>query len=48
MITPEDLRGFATPLPQVEESTHFGLPGFKVAGKPFAGLEKDRTTAIEH
>lgn len=48
MITSDDIRGFATALPEVEEFTHFriGLPGFKVRGKPFAGMDKGETTAV--
>jgi hypothetical protein len=42
----DDLRGFATALPEVEETTHFRLPTFKVRGRPFAGLEKSATHAI--
>ena len=46
MLGLDDLRGFATALPEVEETTHFGLPTFKVRGRPFAGLEKSATHAI--
>jgi hypothetical protein len=48
VITIEDIRRFATALPDVEEFTHFRfrVPGFKVAGKAFAGLEKGHRTAV--
>ncbi|MFI7423259.1 MmcQ/YjbR family DNA-binding protein [Nonomuraea sp. NPDC049684] len=46
MITLDDLRRFATALPEVEEFTHFRLPGFKVKGRPFAGMEKGDATAV--
>ena len=46
MISVEQLRSFASALPEVEESTHFGLPTFTVAGTAFLGLEKSRSTAI--
>ena len=42
----EDIRRWATALPEVEEATHFRLPSFKVRGKPFAGVEKGGATAI--
>ncbi|MEV1168239.1 MmcQ/YjbR family DNA-binding protein [Nonomuraea sp. NPDC049784] len=46
MITLDDIRRFATALPEVEEVTHFRLPSFKVSGKPFAGMEKGDATAV--
>ena len=46
MLGLDDLRGYATALPEVEETTHFRLPTFKVGGRPFAGLEKSATHAI--
>lgn len=46
MITVDDIRRFATAFPEVEEFSHFGLPGFRVRGKPFAGVEKGETTAV--
>lgn len=46
MIGLEDIRQYALALPEVEETTHFGLPSFKVKGKPFAGVEKGDATAI--
>lgn len=50
MITLDDVRGFATAFPEVEESTHFrfGQPVFRVAGKPFAGGggSKGETSAV--
>ncbi|MEV4375115.1 MmcQ/YjbR family DNA-binding protein [Nonomuraea sp. NPDC049637] len=46
MITLDDLRRFATALPEVEEFIHFRLPGFKVKGRPFAGMERGDTTAV--
>ncbi|MGP3948740.1 MmcQ/YjbR family DNA-binding protein [Streptomyces sp. 7N604] len=33
-------------LPEVEETTHFRLPSFKVRGRPFVGMEKGDTTVI--
>ncbi len=46
MLGLDDLRSYATALPEVEETTHFRLPTFKVRGRPFAGLEKAATHAI--
>lgn len=46
MITLDDIRRIATAFPEVEETTHFRLPGFKVRGKPFAGVEKGAATAV--
>jgi hypothetical protein len=50
VITLDDVRRFATALPEVEEVTHFrfGQPVFKVGGKPFAGGggSKGETTAV--
>lgn len=51
MATPDDVRGYATALPEVEETTHFRMPAFKVRGKGFAGLEKGEThltVAVPH
>ncbi|RKN43901.1 MmcQ/YjbR family DNA-binding protein [Streptomyces hoynatensis] len=42
----EDLREWVNGLPEVEEATHFGQPSFKVKGRPFAGIERDGTTAV--
>lgn len=33
-------------LPEVEESTHFGMPTFKVRGKGIVGFEKGGRTAL--
>lgn len=46
MITLDEIRGYATAFPMVEETTHFRLPTFKVRGKPFAGVEKGGDTAV--
>jgi hypothetical protein len=50
VITLDDVRRFATALPEVEEFTHFRFaqPVFNVAGKPFAGGGGSRgeTTAV--
>lgn len=46
MITLDDIRRYATAFPEVEETTHFRLPTFKVKGKPFAGVEKGGRTAV--
>lgn len=46
MITLIEIRGFATAFPEVDESTHFRLPSFKVRGKPFVVVEKGGTTAL--
>jgi hypothetical protein len=46
MISVEQLRSFVSELPEVEESTPFGLPLFSVAGTGFLGLEKSRSTAV--
>jgi hypothetical protein len=48
LITTDDIRRWATSLPEVEETSHFrfGVPQFKVRGKTFTGLGKDATTAV--
>lgn len=48
MITTQDLRRWATALPEVEETSHFRfhVPQFKVRGRTFAGLGADATTAV--
>jgi hypothetical protein len=48
VITTEDIRRWATALPEVEETSHFRfcVPQFKVRGKTFAGMGKDATTAV--
>lgn len=48
MITTDDIRRWATALPEVEEITHFRfrVPVFKVRGRTFVGLGKDETTAV--
>lgn len=43
VITLEQIRSYATALPEVEEGTHFRMPAFKVAGKGFVGLERRHT-----
>ena len=46
MLTLADLRGYALALPEVEEKTHFRLPGFRVADKLLAHLQHGDTHAI--
>ena len=46
MVTFDDMRGYAMALPEVEEKPHFRLPGFRVADKLLAHLEKGDTHAI--
>jgi hypothetical protein len=48
VITLDDIRRSATAFPEVEEFAHFRIRmrGFKVMGKPFAGMEKGETTAV--
>ena len=46
MITFDVMRGYAMALPEVEEKSHFRLPGFRVADKLLAHLEKGDTHAI--
>jgi hypothetical protein len=46
MITFDDMRGYAMVLPEVEEKSHFRLPGFRVADKLLAHLEKGDKHAI--
>lgn len=50
MITLDDIRRFAAAMPEVEEQTHFGRPGFRVRGKLFATvhLDADSPNAIVH
>ena len=46
MITLADIRDAAMALPEVEEKTHFRLPGFRVADKLLVHLEKGDAHAI--
>lgn len=46
MITLADLRSHAMALPDVVEKPHFRLPGFRVADKLLAHLEKGDVHAI--
>jgi hypothetical protein len=46
MIVLADLRSYAMALPDVVEQAHFRLPGFRVADKLFAHLEKGDAHAI--
>lgn len=46
MVDLADIRRFATALPEVEERTHFRLPGFRVADKLLVHLERGDTHAI--
>ncbi|GAA4213355.1 MmcQ/YjbR family DNA-binding protein [Actinocatenispora rupis] len=44
----DDVRQWATALPEVEESSHFRfhVPVFKVRGRTFLGMGRDGTTAV--
>lgn len=48
MTTTDDIRRWASVLPEVEETSHhlFHVPAFKVRGKTFVGMGKDETTAV--
>jgi hypothetical protein len=46
MITLADLRSYALALPDVVEKPHFRLPGFRVADRLLAHLEKGDAHAI--
>jgi hypothetical protein len=48
MVTTEDIRRWATALPEVEETSHgrFRVPVFKVRGRTFVGMGRDETTAV--
>lgn len=48
MITTEDIRRWATALPEVEETSHFRfhVPLFEVRRKTFAGMGKDERSAV--
>jgi hypothetical protein len=48
VITTEEIRRWATALPEVEETSHFRfrVPVFKVRGRTFLGMGKDETTAV--
>jgi hypothetical protein len=46
MITLADLRSYAMALPDVVEKQHFRLPGFRVADRLLAHLEKGDAHAI--
>ncbi|MEU5565425.1 MmcQ/YjbR family DNA-binding protein [Micromonospora musae] len=46
MISLADLRGYAAALPDVVEQPHFRLPGFRVADRLLAHLEKGDAHAI--
>ncbi|GAB2974021.1 MmcQ/YjbR family DNA-binding protein [Amycolatopsis acidiphila] len=48
MTTTDDIRRWASALPEVEETSHFRfrVPAFKVRGRAFAGMGKDETTAV--
>jgi hypothetical protein len=45
-MTLEQVRRIALSLPDVEESTSYGTPAFKVRGKLFARLLEDGTTLV--
>jgi hypothetical protein len=46
MIRLDDIRSYAMALPEVVEQPHFRLPGFRVADKLLAHLEKGDAHAI--
>jgi hypothetical protein len=46
MIELSDIRGYAMALPEVEEKSHFRLPGFRVADRLLAHLEQGDEHAI--
>jgi hypothetical protein len=46
MIRLADIRGYAMALPDVAEKPHFRLPGFRVADRLLAHLEKGDAHAI--
>ncbi|WP_182897339.1 MmcQ/YjbR family DNA-binding protein [Microbispora sp. H10830] len=48
MTTTDDIRRWATALPEVEEVSHFRfhVPVFKVRGRTFLGMGRDETTAV--
>lgn len=48
MTTTDDIRRWATALPEVEESSHFRfhVPVFTVRGRTFLGMGRDETTAV--
>jgi hypothetical protein len=46
MIRLADIRNYAMALPDVVEKPHFRLPGFRVADRLFAHLEKGDSHAI--
>jgi hypothetical protein len=46
MIRPADIRSYAMALPDVVEKPHFRLPGFRVADKLLAHLERGDAHAI--
>ena len=48
MITTEQVRRYASALPEVSEKNHFrfGVPVFQVCGRTFAGMGRDETTAV--
>jgi hypothetical protein len=48
VITTDDIRRWATALPQVEETSHFRfhVPIFKVRGRTFLGMGQDEKTAV--
>ena len=48
MTTTEEIRRWATALPEVDESSHFRfhVPVFKVRGRTFLGMGKDESTAV--
>jgi hypothetical protein len=48
VTTTDEIRRWATALPEVEETSHFRfrVPVFKVRGRTFLGMGKDETTAV--
>ena len=45
-MTFDDVGAIALALPDVEESTHYGTPAFKVKGKAFCRLREDGETLV--
>jgi hypothetical protein len=48
MANLDDLRRIVLALPETTESTHFGMPSFRVDGRGFAGVSKDGARVLLH